>query len=385
MVYAMFSIGILGFLVWSLFSYSPNCNVLLGKGLWLLLEYLVLEYTVALPYCEVGVINIAICWNSLVLIGTFSCKNSISYTQSAGNPYTQIKCLTRSSETTRDTSFNFNAFNDAYSFTFGRPAPQYNWLAWFIGFTEGDGAILSYNGRNRFVLTQKEGAILFSIQEVLGFGNVKFYPTPTGGYYRFIVVDITSIKLLALLFNGNLVLPHRISQLAVWANVLGLELNSIPVMPTLLNAWLSGFTDAEGCFNVKFTARPNTVTGYRVDLRFLLDQKNAQFELLHISTLFGFGSVALRGETNQVYRLTINSFKGLLPLRDYVIAFSLKTKKADSLEKWNTVYSMVIAKEHLVEEGLAKIRVLAKEINAVNAATGRTGSSIRLSFQSRTK
>jgi hypothetical protein len=60
MVYAMFSIGILGFLVWSL-------------------------TIMALLYCEVGVINLAICWNSLVLEDTFYSKNSSSYTQSAGN------------------------------------------------------------------------------------------------------------------------------------------------------------------------------------------------------------------------------------------------------------------------------------------------------------
>ena len=48
----MLSIGVLGFIVWS--------------------------YTVALPYCEVGVTNLAICWNSLTLVGTFNSKNSTS-------------------------------------------------------------------------------------------------------------------------------------------------------------------------------------------------------------------------------------------------------------------------------------------------------------------
>lgn len=59
MVYAMFSIGILGFIVWS--------------------------QVVALLYCEVELINIAICWNSSILIGTLNSKNSIIKTQSAGN------------------------------------------------------------------------------------------------------------------------------------------------------------------------------------------------------------------------------------------------------------------------------------------------------------
>src|SRR6204780_5154001 len=56
MVYAMFSIGILGFLVWS--------------------------QLVALPQYEKGVKNLAICWNSLVLTSTFNSKNLVIYTQS---------------------------------------------------------------------------------------------------------------------------------------------------------------------------------------------------------------------------------------------------------------------------------------------------------------
>lgn len=83
-------------------------------------------------------------------------------------------------------------------------------MTWFIGFAEGDGAILSFNGRPTFVLTQKEGAILYHIQSVLGFGTVR----KTGYYYRYFVEDLKGVLLLCVLFNGNLVLPHRINQLA---------------------------------------------------------------------------------------------------------------------------------------------------------------------------
>ena len=72
----MFSIGILGFLVWSLITgyYRFNKNELIDL--------------VALPHCEVRVTNLAVCWNGLVLTGTFNSKNLVSYTQSAGNLYT---------------------------------------------------------------------------------------------------------------------------------------------------------------------------------------------------------------------------------------------------------------------------------------------------------
>lgn len=361
----MLSIGVLGFIVWSFF---PPSSFFIG-----LFER---DYIVALLYCKIEGTNLAMCWDSLVFIGTFSCKNPISYTQSAGNLYT--KSLKSSSETTRETSFNFDLFNKHFSEQTGRAALNDHWLTWFIGFSEGDGAILTLKNRPRFVLTQKEGPILHHIQKMLGFGVVRQFK----GFYRYIVEDKASILLLIHLFNGNLVLIHRQSQLLYWINVFNSSVNLAKVehittlmVPTLSDAWLSGFTDAEGCFNVKIEKRANTVTGYRVILRFLLDQKNAELVLLLIRDLFGYGQVSQRSKINIVYRYHNNSFKGLIMVRDYFLAFPLKSKKSVSFNKWNKVYSMVLNKEHLVNAGLDEIRVIAKQINANNCLTEKIGGS----------
>ena len=115
MVYAMMSIGVLGFVVWS----------------WIL----------ASPHSDMGIYNFAVSWNGLVLIGTLNGKNSISYTQSAGNLslYSTESKIQSASETIRVTSFNFSAFRQYYNTLFGNDAQHLsnNWLTWFIGFVEG--------------------------------------------------------------------------------------------------------------------------------------------------------------------------------------------------------------------------------------------------------
>ena len=371
MVYAMFSIGILGFLVWSFFFPS-----------------LQREELVALSYREVGVINLAICWNSLTLLGTFSCKNLSSYTQSAGNR-NKIS-YTSSSETICEISCqNFLSFFKLYRELGFTTDISDNWLSWFVGFTEGDGAILSYNGRSRFVLTQKEESILNHIKNTLDFGTVRKIDNGGSVYYRYIVEDFKGVLLLALIFNGNLCLRHRVIQLGKWITEINLRLSTptsniyglcstitlITTLfkPSITNAWLSGFTDAEGCFNVSIIKRSLTKNGYRVFLRFIIDQKNSQELLTLIRDQFAYGKVIVRSK--DMYRFYCNSYIGLSSVNSYFSTFQLKSKKAVSYSNWLKVYTMLLNKEHLTTQGLEKIRDLKKIININNSLSHKIGSA----------
>lgn len=362
----MMSIGVLGFVVWSWVLASPLSDLRFY-------------------------IYLAVSWNGLVLIGTLNGENSISYTKSAGN---LSLCPSKSkiqsaSETIRDTSFNFDAFRLYYNTLFGNTAQHLSnsWLTWFIGFVEGDGAIQTYSKgtRVRFVLTQKESAILFYVQKKLGIGTVKHFPQGTSGnkndFYRWIVDNPSHILLLAFLFNGNLALTHRIQQLSLWiqalnhrfgANTIQVIITAVTV--TLQDAWLSGFTDAEGCFNVSVTSNARYALGNVVKMRYILDQKDSTI-LLTIQNLFGFGKVTLRTKTDGVYRYTATGFKSMNDVISYFKVFPLYTKKAQSFDKWLTVHNFVSKKLHLTEEGLAHVRALQKQINIEKGMAKKTGSA----------
>ena len=366
MVYAMMSIGILGFIFWSCVMASPYSDIR-------------------------NLINLAICWNSLVLINTLKGKSLISYTQSADNMSLNFfKDSKRSvSETTRETSFKFSAFR-AYFNTLFKNSDYLSddWLTWFIGFAEGDGAIQTFDKgkRVRFVLTQKESATLYNIQHKLNIGVVRHFPQGKSGknndFYRWMVDDPSHILLLAFLFNGNLACAARIQQLALWFNALNnrfgsetIKLNNTTVLITLQDAWLSGFNDAEGCFNVSITANSRYTLGHVIKMRYLLDQKD-NLILNKICELFGFGKVTLRSGTDNVYRYTATGFKSLNDIISYFKLFPLHTKKAVSFERWLTVHNQVSNKLHLTDEGLSKIRYLQKQINLNNSTTNKTGKAM---------
>lgn len=361
----MMSIGILGFIVWSCVMASPYSDIR-------------------------NLINLAICWDSLVLIYTLKGKSWISYTRSADNmSLNSLEYNKHSvSETTRETSFKFFAFRTYFNTLFKNSDHlSDDWLTWFIGFAEGDGAIQTYaeGKRVRFVLTQKESDILYNIQHKLNIGVVRHFPQGKSGknnnFYRWMVDKPSHILLLAFLFNGNLAIDNRIKQLALWVNALNnrfgsdtMKLNNTPVSITLQDAWLSGFTDAEGCFNVSITANTRYTLGYVIKMRYLLDQKD-NLILNKICELFGFGKVTLRSGTDNVYRYTATGFKPLNGVISYFKLFPLYTKKAISFEKWLTVHNQVSNKLHLTDEGLAQVRILQKQINLNNSMTNKTGAA----------
>ena len=421
MVYAMMSIGVLGFVVW-----SQWLAFLIGN-------YKVINSTVGWNgYLFLFLFTITSIWilcNTKLgnLLDTFCSLNANKNAQSAGNLclISHLLCVAKqgkkgSSETIRGNTYDL--FKQNFSCFFKQEfTKDNNWLSWFIGFLEGDGAILEHKGRSYFVLTQKDDTVLHEIYETLKIGKVKQFYDNKGNkkYSRYIVSENKGIFLLYLLLNGNLVLKSRVKQLTKWNVALNNAIrfdysvfyskkvpNKIENLkePSLDDGWLSGFTDAEGCFSVKIKSIPRrgsakTHSNY-VELLFILDQKKEEKSLNKIAILFdenenkkaiirtpnikkvsSTNNIKSSEEVGQMFRLTFycNDKKRVISSKivNYFNRYNLKTSKKKSFQIWTEILDLVLNNNYRSEQEINYIRKLRHNINFFTIENQPTGYAIK--------
>lgn len=244
-----------------------------------------------------------------------------------------------SSETIRETTFQFGLFKKNLPKNIKKINSAF--LEWFIGFSEGDGSFIVGRPKTEvtrlfFTLVQEDAEILNKIRSTLGFGSVQSH----GKHFRYSVTDAESIDRLIHLFNGNLVLNKSRERFHLWLQAR----NEIRLSPTariraekieerktvldidfLSCGWLSGFTDAEGCFNFKTPLNKDS-DSFNVVCRFVLVQKGEHKVLEKIKECIGFGSTQYY-ESTEVSRYFLTKLEYLDILMKYFKKFPLRTKK----------------------------------------------------------
>ena len=272
-----------------------------------------------------------------------------------------------SSETIRKTTFNFDDYKK--NMVSHKKTINKHFLEWFVGFSEGDGSFIVSNNRLFFIINQKEEKILHIIRSYLGFGKVSTYYT----YSRFIVADITSIDRLICIFNGNLLLNKTSNRFKLWLNARNgysasciqyLGKNSMQILGKCNlhdNSWLTGFIDAEGCFNSFKNPQRSTVAGcfaqpeqlpatqtqngkckipFTVNLRFIIDQ-NEKFILEKIKCFLKSGCIQKTLAYEHMYKLAVSHRKSHEILIQYLKKHPLRSIKKVSFLRFCSIYRYI--------------------------------------------
>ena len=283
----------------------------------------------------------------------------------------QIKKITTgSSETIRKTAFNFSHYREKLVShkKSGKIDPAF--LEWLVGFSEGDGSFIVSKGRMFFIINQKQEKVLHRIRTELGFGKVSTYNT----YSRFIVADRDNIERLIHLFNGNLVLQKTNSRFELWLQSWNLssreEKRVIPLYQNQLpsfenNGGLSGFSDADGCFNAVQSLDSRYSLGWRLRLRFILDQKSEKDLLEKVKNLFGSGVISRRREVDDMWRFTCTSILTHRVVTNYFTRYPLRTVKKVSFLRFVSLLRYITTRPVLPWEGkvLKRVENLIKKIS----------------------
>ena len=255
-----------------------------------------------------------------------------------------------SSETTRETIKIDNTFK-----------------SWLIGFAEGDGYFgVDKRGYLTFKLTQSttDCQVLFFIKKSLGFGSVSLQ-SKSSNTHQYRVRDKNNLINIINIFNGNLITKAKIAQFKDFLKAFNSKYNTDITFiecnkkVTLDNAWLSGFTDAEGCFTSSASLSKAT-NKHIVTVRYIVSQKNdIEFSQYLAGLINGYLTYI---KSYDGYNTVVNHSK-LNIIINYIESYPLKTKKHVSYLRWLKVYELVKSKHHHNTNGIEKIKSLIKLIN----------------------
>ena len=126
--------------------------------------------------------------------------------------------------------------------------------------------------------------------------------------------------------------------------------------------WLTGFVDAEGCFQISVTKNDEYICGWRVQLFFkiLLHIKDKPL-LEKIQKFFGVGSIIVCKDNSIEY--IVSSFEGLKVVIEHFKKYRLITKKKADFDLFYKAFCLVLNKEHLQKKGLLLIIALKASLN----------------------
>ena len=130
-----------------------------------------------------------------------------------------------------------------------------------------------------------------------------------------------------------------------------------------MNPWfVTGFSDAEGCFSISVIKNEKRTLGMSVQLMFKINlHKKDQTLLKQIQSFFCVGGIHFK--TSQSLQFQVSSIKDLKVIIDHFDKYPLITKKLSDYKLFKEAFYLVQNQEHLTMEGLRKVVAIRASIN----------------------
>lgn len=341
MVYAMMSIGVLGFVVWSHHMYSVGLDV--DKLVFTCESFLFAKILLYAGNLYVNGPPVLIALGTICLL--FSLKE---LEQSAGN-------FGFSTYATAATSNIYNKFTDLPLISIHVPKRKdkltHNEFGYFLaGLIEGDGWF-GYK-QLHIIFAKEDRSLAYYVKKRIGHGNV--YNIKDKQAVRYICKTIKGLSIILSLINGKLVSNYKYDQLIKHNYSAIYDIAVLPPLKSLCldNYWLAGFTQADGCFHVSVVKSKTHKTGHSVRLEYSLKQ-NDFLPLKLLTDNIKMGNLSQYSSGIWCYKST--GFKTAVRLINYFDEFNLFAGKYKSYLKFRKVYVMVTEGKHLQEKGVNKI------------------------------
>lgn len=359
MVYAIISIGLLGFIVWAHHMYAVGMDVdTIDRS-----SLVFTEHHKMLPLMG-QVFNSD--WEKILLYaGNFSISNPLLFIrlgkiylkrseQSAGN----FSFCTKASASTKNT---YNSYSVLPKISEHVPKHKSDLtdldFGYFLaGLIEGDG----WFGLNQLhiIFSDRDISLAYFIKKRIGHGNV--YKIKDKKAVRYICKKNNGLLVILSLINGKLLSNGKYGQLIKYNYPKTFNLDILPPTHNLSldNYWLAGFTQADGCFYISVVKSKTHKTGFSVRLEFSIKQNN-EIPLKLLLYYLKFGS--LSQYSTGIYCYKSSGYKTAAVLINYFDMFHVFGGKYVDYLKFRKVYIKITEGKHLEKKGISKIKSIASK------------------------
>lgn len=286
----------------------------------------------------------------------------------AGSPdYTKVKQQFNSNTT----NSNFDNYSNLGSYLAGLwESDGHIWIPKTVYSPNGH----KYNPHFSFTFHEADYPLVLKLKSLLG-GNIRF--KKDNHAYVLTFYTISGLINIIGLINGHLRGPkiNHFNYLIDWINNntgFTLICKSPDNSDLLKNAWLSGFIDGDGTFDIRVSLVNKGSKKNLVAARFRLEQQKidtkSQLSYLTLLSLISNSLlIQLRTSIHNVdkeyFLISLSSQKSREKLVEYLDKYPLFTSKLLNYKDWRECHCLIKSSEHLTEKGRNTALFLKSKMN----------------------